>query len=32
MLLDEDGVLPFIDERTVEADSGGLKKRFYRCS
>ena len=30
--LDEDGVLPFVDERTVEAERDGLTMRFLRCS
>ncbi|MDQ3145161.1 MAG: hypothetical protein M3Q57_09850 [Pseudomonadota bacterium] len=31
MSLDEDRVLPFINEQTLEAERGGLKKLFHRC-
>ncbi|QIL01707.1 hypothetical protein G7078_02170 [Sphingomonas sinipercae] len=30
--LDDDGLLPFVDEKTIEAELGGLRRRFYRCS
>lgn len=30
--LDEDGVLPFIDPGTIEAEADGLKSQFDRCS
>lgn len=30
--MDEDGRLPFVEPRVIEAEMGGLKTHFHRCS